>query len=113
MVEIGRQPSLVDHGDPIRVGIVGTGFMGTVHARAARHCGARLVGFAGSRPEGARAARDAFGAERVFDSADDLIGSGDVDVVHICTPNNLHAPLALKAIDVGLARDGAWVEVQR
>ncbi len=87
----------------LRVGVIGTGFMGAVHARSARQAGARLVGVAGSTTDRARAARAALGADRAFDSAEDLISSGTVDVVHICTPNNLHAALALKALDAGLA----------
>ncbi|MFB7513488.1 Gfo/Idh/MocA family protein [Streptomyces sp. NPDC056144] len=87
----------------VRVGIVGTGFIGRIHARAARQAGARLVGVAGadlgSAEEGARA----LGAERAFASAAELIASGLVDVLHVCTPNHLHAPIALAAIDAGLA----------
>ena len=40
------------------------------------------------------------GAERGF-AAEDLATSPDVDVVHICTPNHLHAPLALAALEAG------------
>ncbi|MER6951961.1 Gfo/Idh/MocA family oxidoreductase [Nonomuraea sp. NPDC000554] len=82
-----------------RVGIIGTGFMGGVHARSARLAGARIVGVAGTRIE--RARQHGFG--RPFASADELIESGEIDVVHICTPNNLHAPLTLKALAAGLA----------
>jgi hypothetical protein len=31
------------------------------------------------------------------------IRSGEIDLVHICTPNHLHAPFALKALSAGLA----------
>lgn len=41
------------------------------------------------------------GAERPVTSAEDLIASDDVDVVHICTPNSTHAPLAQKALQSG------------
>ncbi|MEU7912277.1 Gfo/Idh/MocA family protein [Microbispora bryophytorum] len=85
-------------GNP-RVGIIGTGFMGGVHTRSAIRAGARIVGTAGSSMEKAR--RDGVG--RAFASADELIESGEIDVVHICTPNHLHAPLTLKALAAGLA----------
>jgi predicted dehydrogenase len=85
----------------LRVGIVGTGFIGRVHARAARVAGAQLAAVAASTPERAAAARDELGAERCYDSAEELIGSDAVDVVHICTPNNLHVPLARAAIGAG------------
>ncbi|MEU0483796.1 Gfo/Idh/MocA family oxidoreductase [Streptosporangium sp. NPDC006013] len=82
-----------------RVGIVGTGFMGRVHTSSALLAGAKIVGVAGSRIERARQ----HGIGRAFHSPDELIESGEIDVVHICTPNHLHAPLTLKALAAGLA----------
>src|SRR5688500_22127 len=86
---------------PLRVAIAGTGFIGAVHARSARLAGAHLVGVAASSPESARAAAAAVGAERAFESAEQLVGDPDVDVVHICTPNHLHLPLAEAALAAG------------
>ena len=85
----------------VRVAIAGTGFIGAVHARSARLAGARLVGVAASSPESARRAAAALGAERAFATAQELVESPDVDVVHICTPNNLHVPLAEAALAAG------------
>jgi predicted dehydrogenase len=85
----------------LRVGIVGTGFIGRVHARAARVAGAQLAAVASSTPEHAVAAQRELGAERCYDSAEELIASDAVDVVHICTPNHLHVPLAGAAIAAG------------
>ena len=75
--------------------------MGAVHARSARLAGARLVGVAGSTPEKSSLAAAAFGAERPFDTAEALVESPDVDVVHVCTPNHLHRPLAEAALAAG------------
>jgi predicted dehydrogenase len=85
----------------LRVGIVGTGFIGRVHARAARVAGAQLAGVASSTPAHAATARRELGAERAYDSAEALIASDAIDVVHICTPNHLHVPLAGAAIAAG------------
>ncbi|HYJ20619.1 MAG TPA: Gfo/Idh/MocA family oxidoreductase [Solirubrobacterales bacterium] len=85
----------------LRVGIVGTGFIGRVHARAARVAGVRLAGVAASTPERADAARHELGAARGYGSAEELVGSDEIDVVHICTPNHLHVPLARAAIAAG------------
>ena len=78
----------------LRAAIAGTGFIGKVHARSARLAGARLVGVAASTPESAAAAAAELGAERHFASAEELVGDPEVDVVHLCTPNHLHLPLA-------------------
>src|SRR3954467_4751752 len=85
----------------VRVAIAGTGFIGAVHARSARLAGASLVGVAASSPESARRAQAALGAERAFDSAEEMVVADGIDVVHICTPNNLHVPLAEAALAAG------------
>ena len=87
--------------DGLRVGIAGAGFIGAVHARAARLARARLVGVAASTLEGAESAARRLGAERAFPSAEALAESPDVDVVHVCTPNHLHLPLAEAALAAG------------
>ena len=87
--------------DVLRAGIIGTGFIGAVHARSALLAGARVTGVAASSPESARAAASRLRAERAFDSAEALVDSPDVDVVHVCTPNHLHVPLALAALQGG------------
>ena len=53
------------------------------------------------RPRARRRAAAALGAERAFATAQELVESPDVDVVHICTPNNLHVPLAEAALAAG------------
>ena len=81
--------------------IAGAGFAGRLHARAARLAGAQIVGVSASTPERAEAAAVALGAGRGFATSEELITSPDVDVVHICTPNNVHAELAAAAIAAG------------
>jgi predicted dehydrogenase len=85
----------------VRVAIAGTGFIGAVHARSARLAGASLVGVAASSPESARRAQAALGAERAYNNAEEMIAADDIDVVHICTPNHLHVPLAEAALAAG------------
>jgi predicted dehydrogenase len=87
--------------EALRAAVVGTGFIGRVHARSARLAGARLVGVAGSSPEKGRLAAAEVGAERAFAASEELVEDDGVDVVHICTPNHLHEPLALKALAAG------------
>jgi predicted dehydrogenase len=85
----------------LRVGIVGAGFIGAVHARSAVLAGARVTAVAASSRESAERAARTLGAERAYESAEALVESDDVDVVHICAPNNLHVPLALAALEAG------------
>jgi predicted dehydrogenase len=85
----------------LRAGIVGAGFIGTVHARSARLAGARVAGVAASSPERSHAAAGRLRAERAFDTPQELAADDGIDVVHICTPNNLHAELAALALSHG------------
>ncbi len=88
--------------DPeLRVGIAGTGFIGGVHARSARLAGARLVAVAASSARSAAEAASLLHADRALASAEELVVDADVDVVHICTPNHLHLPLAEAALAAG------------
>src|SRR5262245_45386559 len=88
-------------GGGLRIGIIGAGFVGRVHARSARVTGARVAAVSVSTPERSKEAREELGAERAFDSAEELIASDAVDVVHVCTPNHLHVPLTLAALAAG------------
>ena len=54
-----------------------------------------------STPERAREAAARLGAARAFASPDDLVAADGIDVVHLCTPNQLHAPLAEAALAAG------------
>ncbi len=88
---------------PLRSGIIGTGFIGSVHANAVRSANGVLTQVADATAESAARAATLLGAERPAKSAQDLIASPEVDVVHICTPNATHAALAQLAIEHGKA----------
>lgn len=85
----------------VRAGIVGMGFMGQVHARAIRASGAEVAAVSDSAPAGAREAAEALGGGCRAETLDGMLGSADIDVIHICTPNHLHAEQALAAITAG------------
>jgi predicted dehydrogenase len=87
--------------DRLRAGIIGTGFMGRVHAHAVRAAGGEVAAVASSSAESAEAGATALLAERPVQSAAELIAAPDVDVVHICTPNDSHHELAVAAIAAG------------
>jgi predicted dehydrogenase len=88
---------------PVRSGIIGAGFIGTVHAHAVRAAGGVLSRVADSTPESSALAAQRLGAVAASESAEALVASDDVDVVHICTPNATHAELAELALRAGKA----------
>ncbi|MGF6408413.1 Gfo/Idh/MocA family protein [Paraburkholderia sp. MM5482-R1] len=83
------------------IAIIGAGMMGAVHARAARLAGATVRGIAASSEASAQAAAERIGIPGVYASARQAIEDRAVDVVHICTPNASHYPLALAALEAG------------
>ena len=95
------RPAFVARHTTLRAGVIGAGFIGAVHARSARLAGARLAGVATSSPERSRAAAERLRAKRAFATPEELATADEIDVVHICTPNNLHAPLAELALAHG------------
>ena len=85
----------------VGAGFVGGGFMAEVHSRSARAAGAQLRGASSSSADRSRAAAERLGLERGYERLDDLLQDDSVDVVHVCTPNATHAPIALRAIEAG------------
>ena len=85
----------------VRAAIIGTGFIGRVHARALRVLGIPLAGVVASTPERSGAADRDLGIEHAYRDAPALIQHCDADVIHVCTPNNLHRPLVELAFAAG------------
>jgi predicted dehydrogenase len=86
---------------PLRAAIIGSGFMASVHARAIRDSGNELFAVASSSSTSAQKFATEFGVPNVFESWQDLVSSPEVEVVHICTPNELHAEIAIAAARAG------------
>jgi myo-inositol 2-dehydrogenase/D-chiro-inositol 1-dehydrogenase len=85
---------------PLRIGIVGSGFMGGVHAEAWRAAGSPVTSVL-TRPGGSGAElASRHGARLTEDWAAFLDG---VDVVDLCTPTHVHAEQALRAARAGRA----------
>jgi len=85
----------------IRAGVVGVGFIGAAHVEALRRLGVQVVGVVGSTPERARAKAAATGLPPVYDSLDHLLADADVDVVHVASPNAVHAEQVRAVIAAG------------
>jgi predicted dehydrogenase len=85
----------------LKVAIAGLGFIGQVHVRAARAAGAQVVGVSGGHADHTRAVADRLGVDHVYETSQQLVTDPGVDIVHICTPNHLHQPLAMAALNAG------------
>lgn len=86
----------------IRTAIFGTGFMGRVHLEALRRVeGVEVVAIAGRELESAERLGTGFGIERAESDYRKVLQDPNIDAVHVCTPNALHAPMAKDALLAG------------
>jgi len=85
----------------LRAGILGGGFMAEVHSRAIRAAGHEVVAIASSSPGSSAKAAANLGISQIAESAFELIANGEVDVVHVCTPNKFHTEQAGLALAAG------------
>ncbi len=86
---------------PLRAAIVGPGYIGAIHAEALRRCGAELALVVG-RPGGDVAAQAArLRAPAYTLDLDQALDDPRIDVVHVCTPNALHYPMASAVLAAG------------
>jgi len=85
----------------IKVGLVGYGFMGHMHAQCHEATGqARIVGLADGQAERRKEAEDKLKC-RAFGSLGEMIASTEIDMVDICTPTYLHEEMVVAAAKVG------------
>jgi len=86
----------------IKVGVIGTGYIGMVHLEMLRRLGGvEVVAVADTNRNLARGAADKFGIGRVYENAEAIITDREVEVVHDCAPNNVHFDINAKAIRAG------------
>ncbi|QIB64284.1 Gfo/Idh/MocA family protein [Kineobactrum salinum] len=93
----------------LRVGMIGTGFMGKAHALAWRNAATLFplplqpVALLLAEQDAALAATRAaeLGFVRSTGNWRELVADPEVDVVDICTPNDMHYPMAMAAIAHG------------
>jgi predicted dehydrogenase len=86
----------------IKVGLIGTGYIGLVHLETLRRLGGvEVVAVADTNGGLARAAAAKYGIARVYEKGEDLIADPAIEVVHNCAPNNVHFDLNAKAIRAG------------
>jgi predicted dehydrogenase len=82
--------------------ILGTGFMGRVHTEGVRRLGnVEVAGIAARTQEQARLFADELSIDGATGDYRHFLADPAIDVVHICTPNELHFPMAMAALEAG------------
>jgi predicted dehydrogenase len=94
----------------MKIGMIGYGAIGKVHAMAYRDIGfhyglpanaIQIIGVATSRLETARSAAAEIGCDFYTASVDALLARTDISVIDCCTPNNAHEPVLIAAAAAG------------
>ena len=94
---------------PLRIALIGTGFMGRMHAHAWRTAHRffdlpltpELTVLVGRDADRTEAAAGTFGAAESSTDWRAVIERADVDLVDICTPGDTHVEIAVAALEAG------------
>src|SRR5262244_2912918 len=86
----------------IGMGIVGAGFVGPHHIEAVRRLGfVDVVAIAGSNQKSADAKAARLNIAKAYGDYRALLDDHEIEVIHNCTPNDLHHPVTMAAIERG------------
>ena len=94
----------------LRIGLVGFGSMGRTHAYAVHnlpyyyhpllYC-AKVAGVCTTSAERSRAYAEQYGLGRAYENVESMIADETIDIIDICTPNELHFDTVLAALKAG------------
>jgi predicted dehydrogenase len=101
--------------DGMRIGVLGLGFMGSMHLKALHSIPrAELAAIYSSDPKklsgdlsgiqgnlGGPGERFDFSRVKKYSQIESLLADPDIDALDICVPTDMHAPLALEALKAG------------
>src|SRR5215213_8243175 len=86
----------------MKVAFAGTGYINKVHAHAAQTCGTELVAVINHKAESMAAFANEFGIARQYETIEAMLKDGGADALIISTPNYLHAPQTIDALNAGI-----------
>jgi predicted dehydrogenase len=86
----------------LRMAFAGTGYINKIHARAARRGGAELAAVVNHKPESMARFAAEFGIARQYETVEAMLREGGVDALVVSTPNYLHAPQTIAALEAGV-----------
>ena len=104
------QKSTMSNKKQLRIGLVGTGFMGRTHSNGYNRVdnffpdlqySPILKAVCSRNKEKVQAFADQWGYESIETDWKALIARNDIDAVDICTPNDMHAEIAIAAAQAG------------
>ncbi|MDQ0195600.1 Gfo/Idh/MocA family protein [Paenibacillus wynnii] len=89
----------------LKIAIIGCGGIATgKHMPSlSRQTDAEMVAFCDIELERAQEAADKYGSEgsKVYSDYNEMLKEGGFDIVHVCTPNDSHAPITVASLEAG------------
>ncbi len=86
----------------LKVGVIGTGFIGPIHIESARRSfKAEVIALVEKDMELAKTKAEMYDVPLYYDDYKKMLKNKDIDVVHICSPNYLHYQMAKDALLAG------------
>lgn len=87
---------------PVRVGLIGSQFISTIHAESLKHCSqAILAAVASPTPGNADKLAQRFAIPAPFEDYRQLLARSDIQMVVVGAPNHLHCQIVLDAAAAG------------
>lgn len=87
----------------LRAGVIGVGWAGEQHLTGYHAAGdVDIVAIAGMEADRLELLGTTYGADLRYADWEEMIAEADLDVVSICTPTSLHAPMAVAALKAGI-----------
>lgn len=88
--------------EKVRVGVIGSGFIGNIHVDGLQHVAeAEVVAIASKMPEQAQQLAEARGIPDICDGYEALLARDDIDAVTVGVPNFLHEEVVIAAAQAG------------
>lgn len=86
----------------VKVGIIGAGTIGSVHANAyTKIPDVELIGLCDILPDKLKAKAAEHNIPRTYSSHQEMLADPDIEAVSVCVPNYVHAPIAIDALNAG------------
>ncbi|MCK4624836.1 MAG: Gfo/Idh/MocA family oxidoreductase [Phycisphaerae bacterium] len=86
----------------VKVGVIGTGMISSLHLEGYRKCpGVEVVAVCDVVADRAKAAAEKYDISKTFTSVGRMLAMKEIDAVSVCTPNIDHNRSALKALAAG------------
>jgi len=84
-----------------RLGLIGVGAIGQLHAQSAVRAGVEVAGFCDILSERVKEMAEKYPDALATTDIDDLLAAKDIDAVVVAVPNHLHKDFAIKAMKAG------------